>query len=661
MIARSLYRLFAAACLMAAVPGQTEPVAHVPVDVIGQLPFLASPLLSPEGTHIAARISMDGQRHIAVWTLGPESGQPTSTINAGGLDTFSWLNNQRLLLSGNRATFIITSAGIGLALSRMVFAYDLGSTELRPLTVPDVVLLDVVHTDVAGRYILVSGQNRRASTPGVYRIDIASGESIEVQRPVSGVWSWFADADGTIRVGVDYGERRTRIYYRATATGELRRHETRRNLLDNSVIDMIRFTANIDHGVIVTNAETGRFGLYEYNFAADARGATLFEHPDVDISSTIFGVDGTVDGVVYEDDRPRVLWFNPEMADLQGRLDRALPGKTNVIINRSRDGNKTLVFSGAADDPGTFYIFDQAARELRIFASPFDQLHEHRFAVVRPIEFESRDGLRIHGYLTLPPGQEDARGLPLIVVPHGGPFLRDSWTFDPWVQFLATRGYAVLQPNFRGSTGYGRDFVELGYGQLGDGMIDDIDDATDWLVGQGIADPARVCIMGASYGGYAAIWGAMRNPQRYRCAVSWAGPTDLAAMLRHSTPFFIPRRYIRERRRQLRGDEETNLRSISPLRATAQLSVPLLIGHGERDTVVPPDQSHRFVRALRGRPDVESVFYERSGHDFGSAEDQIDYMTRVEAFLARHNPARLTEPEHETATESGVPISTSSR
>ncbi len=659
MILRAMRNMLAAVCLLTALAGPAVANAPIPLETIGQLPFLRTPLISPDGTHIAARTMQEGEQRIAVWALSPEIGPPASVINAGNLDSFAWMDDRRLLLSGTRMTFLVTSNGIGIALSRVIFTHDLGTNELRPLAIPGITLLDIVHSDPAGRYILVSGQSRRASTPGVYRIDLSTGEAVEVQRPVAGVWSWFADADGVIRVGVDYGERRTRIHYRATATDQLRRHETRRNLFDDSVIDLIRFTTNAEHGVIVTNAETGRFGLYEYDFATDTRGATLFEHPEVDVASVVFGADGAVDGVAYEDDRPRTRWFNPEMAALQAQLDRALPGKTNVIINRSRDRNRTLVFSGAADDPGTFYIFDQAARELRIFASPYERMHEHRFAPVRPIEFESRDGLRIRGYLTLPPGR-DARNLPLIVMPHGGPFLRDSWTFDPWAQFLASRGYAVLQPNFRGSTGYGRDFVERGYGQLGDGMIDDIDDATDWLAGEGIADPARVCIMGASYGGYAAIWAAIRNPQRYRCAVSWAGPTDMAAMLRHSTPFFIPRRYIRERRRQLRGDEETNLRAISPIRATDRLAVPLLIGHGELDTVVPADQSHRLVRALRGRADFESIFYDKSGHDFGRAEDQADYLRRVEAFLSRHNPAQVPTSANAGA-ESGVSISPPSR
>ena len=328
------------------------------------------------------------------------------------------------------------------------------------------------------------------------------------------------------------------------------------------------------------------------------------------------------------------------MARLQQRIDQALPGKTNLVVNRSADGNRVLIFSAAADDPGTYYVFDQAAGRLEIFASPYARLQDAPFAPVRPISYRSRDGLTIRGYLTLPQGRPE-RGLPLVVLPHGGPFMRDSWTFNPEVQFLASRGYAVLQPNFRGSTGYGRDFVERGYGQLGAGMIDDMEDGVEWLASQGIVDPARVCNMGSSYGGYVAIWSAMRSPERYRCAISWAGPTDLLAMMRHDARMLYAQRYVRERRRQLRGDEEVSLRAVSPLRHAERLRVPLLIGHGEQDTRVPVDQSRRLVRALTRRNAlVQSVFYAKSGHDFGSSADSADFLRRVEAFLAEHNPAR---------------------
>jgi dipeptidyl aminopeptidase/acylaminoacyl peptidase len=273
------------------------------------------------------------------------------------------------------------------------------------------------------------------------------------------------------------------------------------------------------------------------------------------------------------------------------------------------------------------------------FAHPYEALDGHAFAAVRPIHFRGRDGTDIPGYLTLPRGGGE-RDLPLVLMPHGGPFARDSWDFDPWVQFLADRGYAVLQVNFRGSTGYGRAYVERGFGQFGSGMIDDLEDGVDWLAQQGIADSHRVCIMGASYGGYAALWAPIRHPERYRCAISFAGVTDVRAILRYDARLFSAPRYSREWRRRIQGEERTDLSQISPLQQAARLTVPVLIAHGEQDRVVPVSQSRNLVRALtRAGTTPDSVFYPQEAHGFTMPQDSIDFLQRVETFLAHHNPA----------------------
>jgi dipeptidyl aminopeptidase/acylaminoacyl peptidase len=622
-----------------APPSAAAPSPQVSIEDFARLPFLSDALLSPDGRRIAGRVSHDGTEGIAIWTLGEGAEQVPQQIAVSGSESFVWASDTKLLVTTG-TTIVIAGAGelVPLRLQR-IQSFDLVSGKLTPLGSEAGFLQELIFIDRAGRYVLLSNAERFDRPPSVVRVDLESGATTVVQPGQRGVYSWFADSEGVVRVGVDYGERRTRIYYRSSATAPLALVETHRNLEDDSVIDAVRFVTNTSRGTIVTNAETGRFAVYDYDFATDTRGAALFSHPDVDVTRAIYGTDGRLDGVVYEDDRPRVRWLNQDMERLQARIDRSLPDHTNSIVNRSRDGNRVLIFSSAADDPGTYYVFDQAARRMEIFASPYDNLVGRGFAPVRPVSYQSRDGLTIRGYLTLPPGRGE-RGLPLIVLPHGGPFFRDSWSFDPEVQFLASRGYAILQPNFRGSTGYGRSFVERGYGQLGGGMLNDIEDGMDWLVREGIADPRRACIMGSSYGGYAAIWGAMRSPDRYRCAISFAGPTDLRAMLHHDSRFFLARRYARELRLQLQGEERVDLNAISPLRHPEMLRVPLLLGHGEQDPTVPVDQGHRLVRALgRNQTPVESVFFPKSGHGFSDASEAADWMRRVESFLAQHNPA----------------------
>ena len=645
-----------AASAPAAAPLQAPP-KPLEVESFAQLPFLTMPVLSPDGSRVAARVMVNGSERIGVWALSAPRDQPPHLVMVRHVDSFTWAGDNLLLI---KVTGLSSVEFRGFTLptpARRIQVHDIAANKTTTLGNSAGLVDELIFVDPAARYVLLSSQPSLEYTPRVQRIDLASGEIEEVEPSRRGVWSWFADGNGVVRVGVDYGERRTRIYYRPTAGAELRRIETRRNLADGSVIDTVRFISNTDRGFIITNAGTGRFALYEYDFATDTPGAAIFAHDEVDIDSAVFGADGSVEGVIYEDDRPRVRWLDPDLTALQQRIDAALPGKTNTILNRSRDGNRVLIFSSAADDPGTYYVFDQGERRLEIFASPYDGLDGQAFAPVRAVRYRSRDGLTINAYLTLPRGRPE-RGLPLIVMPHGGPFARTSWQFDPEVQFLASRGYAVLQPNFRGSTGYGREFVERGYGQFGSGMIDDIDDGVDWLIGQGIADPARICAMGASYGGYAALWAATRSPQRYRCAISWAGPSDLKTMLRYDLRSYLPQRYERERRRQLQGEERTDLDAVSPLRQAQHLTVPVLIAHGEQDIRVPVNQSRDLVRALtRRRANVESAFYPRSGHSFATPEDSADFLRRVEAFLTRHNPAappRTAEPTPASPSPAGV-------
>jgi acetyl esterase/lipase len=658
---KDLARAFAALTLFLSAPlaAQAPAGERIPIEALAAPAYLSDPVLSPDGYRIAARLKIRDKDWVGVWDLraGPEA--PPRMFEQGEFDVrwLRWAGPNRLLLGIQLQQRL---EGIEVTVTRSI---SLDTTTWRAIALETghgIIGDDVIFVDPAGAYALITTQATADQYPNVLRLDLATGDGTLAQRGIFGIWDWFADRDGVIRAGVDYSNGRIKIFYRAGPGQDLRRIDSRRYPQDGSVIDMIRFVSDTSQGIVVTNAVTGRFAAYRYDFATDTRGDAIYEHAQVDVTSVIMGADGEVDGIRYEDERRRIHWLDPELQRIQGTIDRALPNKINLMMGRSDDGNRILIWSSAADDPGTYYVFDRPARRIEAFAAPYERLMDHRFAPVRPVSFRGRDGTEIPGYLTLPPGQPE-RALPLILMPHGGPFARDSWDFDPWVQFLASRGYAVLQVNFRGSTGYGRAYVERGYGQLGTGMIDDLEDGVDWLVGQGTADPRRVCVMGASYGGYAAMWAPIRHPERYRCAISLAGVSDLRAMLRYDRRQFTASRYHREWQRQVRGDGNGDLEAISPLQQAARLRVPVLIAHGERDRNVPVSQSRNMVRALtRSRASMESVFYPEGVHGFTRPQDSADFLRRVEAFLSRHNPA---ETPAAIAREGGggVPISPTSR
>lgn len=623
-----------------AAPARAAAPAPIPVEAFAELAFISDPLLSPDGRRLAARINSGGVQHLAVYDLSaPRDSEPKIVPTPSGARWFSWAGDDRLLIGHYRFVLVL---GILPFPATAVSRYELSTGKTIALGKPTGLLGDdVIYTDPDGRFILLSAQDDLDDTPSVDRIDLATGAATEVQRKTKGIWSWFADGAGNVRAGISYGDNGSwTVYRRDVASGSLERLAKVKVPKPGSAVDSVHLLPGSDSGLIVTNERTGRFGVYQYDLASATIGSPVFEHGEVDVTLPISSPDGArVDGVLYEDDKPRIAWFDPELKKIQAQIDRTFPERVNRIVNRSRDGNKVLIWSSAPQDPGQYYIFDRAARRMEVFAAPFERLVDQALAEMRPVRYTARDGLSIPAYLTLPLGRP-AKDLPLIVMPHGGPFVRASYGFDPWVQLLANRGYAVLQPNFRGSTGYGRAFVERGYGQMGLGMQDDLDDGVAWLASQGTIDPKRVCLVGASYGGYAALWGAIRNPEIYRCAVSLAGVTDIRAMLKYDRRLLVASRYSKLHRKQIEGEEKRDLAAVSPLQQAARLKVPVLLAHGAIDVTVPADQGRKLLAALRERgAPVQAVFYPFAGHDFGRTEDSLDFMRRMEAFLELHNPA----------------------
>jgi len=499
---------------------------------------------------------------------------------------------------------------------------------------------DVLYVDPAGTWALVASQNDVFTYPSVKRVDLLTGEAKVVEKARTDVWDWYADKNGVVRGGLAYNDRRWTLWYREKAGEPLRATKGKFNT-DDSAVDSFTFGRKGDgNGIIVTNQKNDRFGAYRYNFNTGQIGETIFEHPDADISAVVLASNGDdVRGVRFEDDRWRTHWIDPEMKALQARLDKAVPNAVNQIVSMSDDNVRALILSSAANDPETYYVLDRKAKTMGPVLEPYDRIDPALLTPVQWTSYAARDGMKIRAYLTLPRGREE-KGLPLIVMPHGGPFARDSWTYDPFVQFLANRGYAVLQPQFRGSTGFGRSLVESGYGQYGRKMQDDLDDGVDWLVRSGKVDPKRVCIFGASYGGYAALWGAIRNPDRYRCAISMAGVTDLRSQVQFDRKSFSATRYFKEWRRKVAGDDKTDLRMVSPLNFAANMKVPVLIAHGEADDTVDVKQGRAMVNALtKAKANVTSAFYKKSGHGFSDSGEMEDFLHKVDAFLQQYNPA----------------------
>lgn len=636
---RKLFLLALAAAPVPAVaaPAAAPQAAPISTHDFAALPTLTRPILSPNGHKVIARTVRDGNTTLLILDADkPESPARGIPIGKANISALQWAGNDRLLLTVRSKDIVYDQE---VAFLRLL-AIDLPSGNARIVDKKSRGLYagDVLYTDPSGGWALVASQDDVFSYPSVKRVDLATGDATVVERARDDVWDWYSDEHGVVRAGIAYDGNRYTVWYRDKPEEKLRAVRGKFPKDDDSTVD--RFIFRGGNSWIVTNERTGRFGLYKYDLQTSALGQALFENPKVDLDDVVYDpVTGEVAAIEYNDDRPRVEWLKPDMKVLQKRLDDALPGKVNVTTDWSLDEKRVLVWSGGATDPGRYFLLDRTKSEMHPVVDPYPAIDPDKLSEVKAVSYRARDGLEIPAYLTLPRGKA-AKDLPLILFPHGGPYYRDDGTYDAIAQFFASRGYAVLQPEFRGSTGYGKDFVSRGYGQWGKTMQDDLDDGVDWLAKTGQIDAKRVCIVGASYGGYAAMWGAIRNPERYRCAASWAGVSDLPAMLKYDRKTFSATRYFKQWRSKVSGEGKVDLASVSPISFADRLKIPIFIAHGEQDDNVLAKQSHAMVDALtKSGANVTSMFYKDSDHDFGSSADMEDWLKRLEAFLAKYNPA----------------------
>ncbi|RYY22613.1 MAG: S9 family peptidase [Sphingomonadales bacterium] len=642
---RGRFRAVAIACAaialgsaQSALPQDTGLAVPSAAD-FGALPIVSAPAISPDGKLIAAKGNVGGVPMVLIIGL-PVSATTLQKIKVPSDHTLEWIRwagDRRVLVSMSRTDKIF---GQEVRLTRLLM-WDLDTNASFWLGPRDQGLDgdDLIHIDPAGRFVLLSAQAGIFEYPGVYRADLMTGKSTRIVPPRDYVWSWYSDNKGVVRAGVATMGTKWWVYYRDGDSKVFERTKQRTFSVSDTVIDRFLPIAGSDSGFAIAAGTSGRFGLYRYDFKADSLGERVYENPIVDIDDFDLDRDGKVESISFIDDKPEILWLDPALQRFQARLDRALPGNINRVISSDRTKNRLVVWSGSASEAGTYLLYDRTTNTMEPIAEMYDRLRGKRLATMEPVRYKARDGLEIRAYLTLPAGRE-AKGLPLVVMPHGGPFARDSWGYDVWAQYLASKGYAVLQPNFRGSTGFGSEFVMKGVGQWGRGMQDDIDDGVKWLAAEGKADAKRVCIMGASFGGYAAMWAAVRNPELYRCAISFAGISDVDAMLRYDQKAMTATRYFRDWRARVQGDKKFELDQISPIKQVNKLKVPILIAHGDKDRNVPMSQSKQLHdELLRIRRAHEYVIYPGEGHGLTDPAHATDFLVRIGKFLDQHNPS----------------------
>lgn len=632
--------LAAGAANAADAPAQDPRPPRIATADFAQQPLMHTPRISPDGTKIVTHVGIKGKDVLGIVDLGTGKLELIDSGEKFDINWYRWAGSDRVLISlGQTATL----DGEDYWATRLL-VHDVTTPATRLVGTPDMGILgdDVLWVDPAGQRVIMALQTSIYDYPSVWSLSLADKTRKQILPQRDGVWDWYADTQGVVRAGFEVQGDVWRMLYRAKDGDPFKTVVKARADDDDAGFDAVRIFAGHDDGYrIMLDDKSGLYGLYHFNFATRARGDLVLANDKVDIDDfdTRDDNDALIDAT-FTDDHPRVHWFDEELAKVQAALDASVPGRTATIISVDKARDRMIVLVGATNNPGAYYVFDEADGRMHKLASINEHLDANQLAVTQYTHYAARDGVDIPAYLTLPKGR-NPHGLPLIILPHGGPYdVRDEGEFDEEVQFYANRGYVVLQPEYRGSGGYGKPFYDKGAGQWGRVMQDDLDDGMDWLAKQGTIDPKRVCMIGSSYGGYAALWGATRNPERYRCAASFAGISDLKKQLKYQIDFKISKRYQKDWRKRVQGDDGFDLRTVSPLYTIDRLKVPILLMHGDADPRVPYKQSKLYADALKaaGKP-AEFYTLKGEGHGFSSSENEQMWFDKLDAFLAKYNPA----------------------
>jgi dipeptidyl aminopeptidase/acylaminoacyl peptidase len=629
-----------------------------PAGAFGSRPSVSSVSISPDGASIAFIAPSPGRGSILFTMQLDTNSKPRPALTSDGkpfrLQGCEWVSNSRLVctlfwlarLDRELAPFTrliaVDSDGRNFKLlstqqHSLANGVQLGGGEILDL-LPDedgIVLMARVYIpehDVGSIDNIGSAQRGL----GVDRIDTRTLKKTSVEPPADNVVSYISDGRGNVRImGVQVYRSSTRqingvikYLYRTGSSREWRA------LGEYDGINRTGFfPVAVDpemNAALGFKKKDGRLALYKIALDGSMREEVVYERPDVD-------VDGLMDigrrhrfvGVSYATDRSQAFYFDPAIEAIHASLERALPNQPILrITDSSLDESKLLIFAGSDNDPGTYYLLDRTAKQMRPLLAGRDALDGVKLASVKPVQYPASDGTMIPAYLTLPPGRETARGLPGIVMPHGGPSARDFWGFNWIAQFFASRGFAVLQPNYRGSTGYGDAWFEKNGFRSWPVAIGDVLDGGRWLVAQGIADASKVAIVGWSYGGYAALQSAVVDPSVFKAVVAIAPVTDLNALKeehRNWSDFDVMNEIV---------GNGSHLRDGSPLQNAARIKVPVLLFHGTLDRNVGYHESERMAAALTAAHDrCELVTFDDLDHQLEDSEVRAQMLKKSDAFL----------------------------
>jgi len=581
--------------------------------------------VSPDGKRLSFTQPYAHRMNLFIRAVGSKEARRITAITDRDLSEYFWKGNDRLVYLKDRNGDE----------NYHLFAVDCEGKETRDLTPFDSVQVRMIDQLVDHETDVIIGMNRRnREIFDAYRLNTATGQMTLAAENPGRIADWVTDHEGRIRIAIATDGVNHSLLYRENEGDTFRTV-----LTTNFKEDFSPLFFTFDNKALYAASNLGRdkTAIVKTDPATGKELEVIYENPEVDVDQMSYSRKQKVPTeITYITWKMQRKFLDQETEALYRDLEKKLPGYEVYVTFNDKNEDVFTVRTVSDRTLGSYYLYEKKDGRLTKLADRNPWLKESELAAMKPIAYPSRDGLTIHGYLTLPLGKSP-QNLPVVINPHGGPWARDAWGFNPEVQFLANRGYAVLQMNFRGSTGYGKRFWEASFKQWGRAMQDDISDGVRWLVAQGIADPKRVAIYGGSYGGYATLSGLTFTPELYACGVDYVGVSNLFTFMKSIPPYWKP---FLEMQYEMVGNPHQDsllLASESPALHADRIQVPLLVAQGAKDPRVNINESNQIVEALRKRNiEVTYLVKEDEGHGFANEENRFEFYGAMEKFLAKH-------------------------
>ncbi len=600
-------------------------IPKIPLADFFRNPEKSNYTISPSGKYLAYLKPVNGRINIAIKEIGINKEKLVTNSDDFDIKNYFWIDDDFLVyLRDNKGDEIFR-----------LYSVNISTGTTRLLTPYENTTVNIIHLNEKNRKeLLIEMNNSDARQFDVYRLNAETGKLDLAAKNPGKIVRWIADNNGRVRIAVRKDNINDVIMYRSDED------EPFRELFRVSFPDSFQpvfFSDSNETFYALSNINRNFVAVIEYDPDKNKELNILYENPEVDADFLIHGGKGSKPvAVIYTTFKKQVHFINKDAEKLFRYLTSKIPDKEIIVAGMDTSETKFLLRTYSDRSLGSYYYFNMTNRKLTKLSDVSPWLNENFLSEMKPISFRAKDGLLINGYLTLPRNKK-AQNLPVIIYPHGGPWARDYWGFNADVQFLANRGYAVLQINFRGSTGYGKEFFKLGFKEWGGKIQQDIKDGADWLLRQEIADPSRIAVYGKSFGGFCALSQLSKYPDFYACGIDVVGPSNIFSFLEN-----IPSEWENTRNQlyNMIGDPVNDREMLiehSPFFAADRIIAPVLIAQGANDRRVKKSESDLIVKALREKgKDVIYILKEDEGHGFVKEENKIELYRKIETFLSKH-------------------------